>query len=136
MKIKSLKQKKKWQGAKVLLRVDFNVPRVGKRIGEDFRIKAALPTIEFLQKQGARLIIISHWGDPVGVDADLSTRVLARHLQKLLGNKVKFVGATTGKKVEVAVSTMKDGDIIFLENLRFESGEKKMISNLLRHSLL
>ncbi|MDP3837276.1 MAG: phosphoglycerate kinase [bacterium] len=125
MKIKSLKQKKKWQGERVLLRVDFNVPRVGKRISEDFRIKAALPTIEFLQKQGARLIVISHWGDPVNVDPELSTRALARHLQKLLGKPVKFVGATIGKKVEAAVSAMKDGDIIILENLRFESGEKK-----------
>lgn len=125
MKIKSLKQKRKWQGERVLVRVDFNVPRVGNRIGEDFRIKAALPTIEFLQKRGARLIIISHWGDPVSFCPELSTRMLARYLQKLLAKKVKFVGAVTGKKVETAVRAMNNGDIVFLENLRFESGEKK-----------
>jgi len=125
MKIKGLKQKKKWQGERVFLRVDFNVPRIGRRIGEDFRIKAALPTVRFLQEKGARIIIASHWGDPVGEDTELSTRPLATRLQKLLGSPVKFVKASTGPKAEMAVKGMKDGDIIFLENLRFESGEKK-----------
>lgn len=124
MKIKSLKQKKNWRGIKVLLRVDFNVPAVKGKISEDYRITAALPSIKYLQERGARLIIISHWGDPQGEDKEFSTRALARRLQKLAKLPVKFVPALVGSKVSSAVSSLGDGEIIFLENLRFHPGEK------------
>ncbi len=125
MKIRNLKQKRQWRGQRVLLRVDFNVPVINGRIGEDYRIAAALPTIQYLLRQGARLIIISHWGDPQGVVAALSTRVLARRLQKLLKQPVKFIPEAIGPQVDKAVAGLKNGEIIFLENLRFYPGEKK-----------
>ncbi|MDD3285025.1 MAG: phosphoglycerate kinase [Patescibacteria group bacterium] len=125
MKIKSLKQKKKWQGQTVLLRVDFNVPVVNGRIGEDYRIAAALPTIKYLRERGARLLLISHWGDPKTVDQYLSTKPLARRLQKLLATPVKFIPDLTGPKAKKAAVSLQDGEIIFLENLRSHLGEKK-----------
>ena len=125
MKIKSLKQKKNWRGLKVLLRVDFNVPAVKGKISEDYRIAAALPTIKYLQERGARLIIVSHWGDPQGEDKEFSTRALARRLQKLAKLPVKFVPTLVGAKVDSAISSLANGEIIFLENLRFHPGEKE-----------
>ncbi|MDD2681006.1 MAG: phosphoglycerate kinase [Patescibacteria group bacterium] len=125
MKIKSLQQKKDWQGQKVLLRVDFNVPQKKGKISEDYRLLAALPTIKFLVDKKARLIIISHWGDPKGVDTSLSTRTLAHRLQKLLKQKIKFVPDTIGDKAKKAAKALQDGEIIFLENLRFDTAEKK-----------
>lgn len=124
MKIKSLKQKRNWRGQKVLLRVDFNVPAAAGKISEDYRIAAALPTIKYLRERGARLIIISHWGDKSLPDPDFSTRALAKRLQKLSKTAVKFVPDLIGDKAHRAVAAMKDGDLVFLENLRFNAGEK------------
>lgn len=125
MTIKSLKQQRVWRGRKVLLRVDFNVPTVKGRISEDYRIVSALPSIQYLLAKGARLIIISHWGDPAGVDAQLSTRALARRLQKLLKQPVKFLPVTVGPRAIKAAEQLDNGEILFLENLRFNPGEKK-----------
>ncbi len=124
MKINSLKQKRQWRGQTVLLRVDFNVPTANGKISEDYRIVSALPTIQYLLAKGARLIIISHWGDPKGVDAALSVKPLARHLQKLLKQPVKFVPEIVGLKARAAANALKNGELIFLENLRFHEGEK------------
>jgi phosphoglycerate kinase len=125
MKIKSIDQKKDWRGKRVLLRVDFNLPVKNGKLGEDFRILSALPTINFLVKKGASLIIISHWGDPKKDDQSLSTKKLANHLRKLSNLKLKFIPDIVGDKTIKAVSTLKPGEIIFLENLRFHPGEKK-----------
>jgi len=122
MKIRSLKKKKKWQGQTVLLRVDFNVPVSNGRIGEDYRITAALPTIKYLREHGARLLIISHWGDPKTSDQALSTKPLARRLQKLLAAPVKFVPDLLGPKAQKAVANLQEGEIVFLENLRSQPG--------------
>lgn len=125
MKIKSLEQKKDWQGKKVLLRVDFNLPIKNGKLGEDFRILSALPTIKFLVKKGASLIIITHWGDPKAGDRSLSTKKLANHLRKLAKLKVRFIPDLVGEKAIRAAINLKSGEIIFLENLRFHAGEKK-----------
>lgn len=125
MKIKSLRQKRNWQGQKVLLRLDLNVPQVKGKIFDDFRLQAALPTINFLLAEKARLIIVSHWGDPKAQEANLSTRLLAKRLQMLLQHKVKFIPDIVGNKALSAASSLKNGEIIFLENLRFDAGEKK-----------
>lgn len=125
MKIKSLKQKKKWQGQRVLLRVDFNVPSTKGRIDEDYRIEAALPTIKYLQAKGAKLIIITHWGRPEKATPMWSVRILAKRLHKLLKKPVKFIPEIAGQKVTKAIEALKDGEIIFLENLRFYPDEKK-----------
>ena len=109
---------------KVLLRVDFNVVLVKKggttRIADDFRIRAALPTIKHLLKNKAKIIIASHLGD-----GKESLRPVSRRLEKLLKKKVRFVGECVGKKVENKAEKMKNGQILFLENLRRHPEEKK-----------
>jgi len=125
MKIKNLKQKRNWEGQKVLLRLDLNVPQVKGRIADDYRLQAALPTINFLLAKSARLIIVSHWGSPKGQESSLSTRLLAKRLQKILQQKVKYIPDIVGNKALAAATSLKDGQIIFLENLRFDAGEKK-----------
>lgn len=125
MKLKRLKTKKKWQGLKVILRVDFNIPKIGKKLGEDYRLSASLPTIQYLLNQGAALIIISHWGDPEGEDMNFSNRLLAKCLAKLSGHEVEFVADLIGLTAQKKAAALMPGDIIFLENLRFNPGEKK-----------
>ncbi|MBN2884539.1 phosphoglycerate kinase [Patescibacteria group bacterium] len=125
MKIKSLRQKRNWQGQKALLRLDLNVPQVKGKISDDYRLQAALPTINFLLNRKASVIIISHWGDPKGQEVYLSTRLLAKRLQKILQHKVKYVSDIVGDKAISSAKSLKEGEIIFLENLRFNAGEKK-----------
>jgi len=125
MKIKTLENKNDWQGKNVLLRVDFNVSQKNGRITDDYRMISAIPTIKFLLEKKARIIIISHWGDPKGLEKNLSTRLLAVRLQKLLRHKVKYIADIVGDKASQSAAMMKDGDIIFLENLRFDAAEKK-----------
>ncbi|NCB20564.1 MAG: phosphoglycerate kinase [Clostridia bacterium] len=129
MKLKRIKNKRKWQGLKVILRVDFNIPRIGKKLGEDYRLLASLPSINYLLDKGASIIIISHWGNPDGTDMNFSTKVLAKRLAKLSGHKIRFVPDLIGPKAKKAASALKPGEIIFLENLRFNHGEKKNDSN-------
>lgn len=109
---------------RVLLRVDFNVALVKKggttRIADDFRIRAALPTIKHLLKNKAKIIIASHLGD-----GKESLRPVSRRLEKLLKRKVQFIGECVGKNVEEKVKEMKSGQILFLENLRRHPEEEK-----------
>ncbi len=125
MKLKKITQKKNLEGLKVLLRVDFNVPLVSKKITEDYRISAAIPSIKYLLNAGASIIIISHWGDPKKRDLNYSTKKLAKRLEKLSGLKVRFVDDIVGDKAVKKAKNLKAKEIIFLENLRFEAGEKK-----------
>lgn len=125
MKVKSIRQEKNWQKKKVLLRVDFNIPQVKGKLGEDYRMKAVLPTISYLLAKGASLIIISHWGDPKKEDKAFSNKKLARHLQKISDLKIKFIDDIVGDKAVKAAHNLQAGEIIFLENLRFHPGEKK-----------
>lgn len=116
----------------VLVRTDYNVP-LGKdddgnvKVMSDFRITAGLPTIKYLLENGAKkIIIISHLGRPKGRDEELSLKVVAERLAKLLpGITVNFVPECRGDEVEQAVEAMPEGSILVLENLRFEPGEKK-----------
>ncbi|MGE5425810.1 MAG: phosphoglycerate kinase [Bacillota bacterium] len=123
-KVKSIRLKRQWKGVRVLLRVDFNVPKDGKNIAEDFRITAALPTLRFLISKGARVIILSHWGDPKGWDKSLSTKPLAARLSRLSKLKIKHVADIAGKKALAAIAKLEDGEVLMLENVRFEAGEK------------
>jgi len=125
MKIKSLSKIKNLKNKKVLLRVDFNIPQTAKRLGDDYRLRAALPTINYLLDRGAAVILISHWGDPVRPEKQLSTQRLAKLLQKISNLKVKFVPDIVGDKTQQAATSLQSGEIIFLENLRFHAGEKK-----------
>lgn len=112
---------------KVLVRVDFNMPLdANGKITDDTRIRAALPTIEYLLKQNCIVILMSHLGKPKGkIDAKYSLQPIAKRLSELLNKDVIFVNDCVGAEVEQVVSKAKSGDIILLENLRFHIEEEK-----------
>lgn len=112
---------------RVLTRVDFNVPMdKGGAIRDDTRIKLCLPTIKYLIDHKARVILCAHLGRPKGkVDETLRMTHIAKRLSELLGKPVKALKECTGPEVEREVSSMKDGDVVMLENLRFYPGEEK-----------
>ncbi|MDD2485655.1 MAG: phosphoglycerate kinase [bacterium] len=114
-------------GKRVLVRVDFNVPLdENRKITDDRRIKAALPTINYLLEKGGRAILVSHLGRPKGQVVDkLRLDPVAERLSELLGRNVLKLDDSIGPDVERAVASMKDGDLILLENIRFYSEEEK-----------
>jgi phosphoglycerate kinase len=118
----------KWQGKKALVRVDFNVPqdKATGAITDDARIRAALPTIQYLLDNGAALILMSHLGRPKdGPDPKYSMKVTADHLATLISAPVKFVGQTTGPEAEAAAAALQPGEVLVLENTRFDKRETK-----------
>ncbi|MDD5639414.1 MAG: phosphoglycerate kinase [Candidatus Pacebacteria bacterium] len=108
---------------KVLVRCDFNVPINDGKIGDFYRINQAIPTIDYLRNQGAKVILISHLGRPKGKDKKCSLKVIADYLDKKMGN-VKFFKDCIGRNVEKRVEKMEDGDVLLLENLRFYKEEE------------
>jgi len=137
-----------FQGKRVLLRTDFNVPLNEKGdILDDFRIKAAMPTIEYLTKNRAKIIIISHLGRPSGrpnpkseirnpkqipkfkiqnsKHKKYSLKPVAKRLEKLLKKKIKFLDDCIGKEVKKEIAKMKVGDVVLLENIRFYKEEEE-----------
>ena len=113
------------RGKRVLVRVDFNVPLSEGTVTDDTRVRAALPTLRYLVDHGARVIVMSHLGRPKGApDPQFSLRPVRRVLQRLLGRNVVFVDDIVGPEAHDAVERMVDGEIIMLENVRFEPGEK------------
>jgi phosphoglycerate kinase len=114
------------QGKRVLVRVDFNVPLEGGIITDDTRIRAALPTIQYLLDGGATLILCSHLGRPKGqVVDDLRMDPVAHRLSELLDRPVSKLDDCIGPEVEAAVQATQPGDVILLENTRFQPGETK-----------
>lgn len=114
------------QGKRVLVRVDFNVPVKEGVVGDDTRIRAALPTLEYLLQNGAALILCSHLGRPKGSpDPQYSLRPVAEYLATLLGKPVAFAEDCIGPNAEDAAKTLKAGDVLLLENTRFHAGETK-----------
>ena len=114
------------QGKRVLCRCDFNVPTKGGVITSDKRIVAALPTIEYLIKHGAKVILCSHMGKPKGeVKPELSLKVVAARLSELLGQPVKMAEDVVGPSAQSLAASLKDGEVMLLENTRFEKGETK-----------
>ncbi|BBB48243.1 phosphoglycerate kinase [Pelolinea submarina] len=114
------------KGKKVLVRVDFNVPIKDGKISDDTRIRAALPTINYLIDQGAALILCSHLGRPKDEpDPAYSMKPVAEYLGELLNKKVAFAEDCIGPKAEAAAAALKPGDVLVLENTRFHKEEKK-----------
>jgi phosphoglycerate kinase len=126
MKLDSIEKIKGLKNKKVLVRVDFNVPMEEGKIKEDYRIKAALPTLNYLLGAGAKVILMAHLGDPgAKVVPELSLKPVARRLSQIIKRPVNFVPETFGYKADEAILKMDSGDIVFLENLRFNEGEAK-----------
>ena len=116
------------KGKRVLMRVDFNVPR-DKETGEitdDTRIRAALPTINYLLDHDAKVILMSHLGRPKGqVDESMRLDKVGVRLGELLGRPVRKLDEAVGPEVEQAVAQMRSGEVVLLENVRFYPGEEK-----------
>ncbi|AQS59148.1 phosphoglycerate kinase [Desulforamulus ferrireducens] len=114
------------KGKRVFVRVDFNVPLDGEVITDDTRIRKALPTIQYLMEQGARVILASHLGRPKGeVVEKYRLTPVARRLSELLGKEVIKVNDSVGEEVKQAIAAMQNGDVLLLENVRFHAEETK-----------
>ncbi|HLF16025.1 MAG TPA: phosphoglycerate kinase [Candidatus Thermoplasmatota archaeon] len=116
-----------FQGRRVLVRVDFNVPLEKGRVADDSRIQASLPTLDLLRRAGARLLLVSHLGRPKGdrPEPEFSLAPVAVHLREELGVPVQFVPATVGPVAQAAAARLRDGEALLLENVRFHKGEEK-----------
>lgn len=114
------------KGKRALVRVDFNVPIKEGKVLDDTRIRAALPTLNYLIEHGASLVLCSHLGRPKGgPDPEFSLKPVAAHLSKLLGKPVAFAEDCIGPVAEKAAQALKPGEVLVLENTRFQPGETK-----------
>lgn len=118
--MKSIKELKSLSGKRVIVRVDFNVPTNGVKVLDDFRIKKAIPTIEYLQKKGARVILISHFGN----DGSKSLLSVSQVVKKYIKNFEFIKTPIFSDETEKRINLLKKGGVLLLENLRTETGEK------------
>ncbi|UOY91054.1 phosphoglycerate kinase [Ectobacillus sp. JY-23] len=114
------------KGKRVFCRVDFNVPMKDGQITDETRIRAALPTIQYLMEKGAKVILASHFGRPKGqVVEEMRLTPVAKRLGELLGKNVAKTDEAYGPEVQAAIAEMNEGDVLVLENVRFYPGEEK-----------
>lgn len=114
-----------FQNKRVIVRCDFNVPIKNGEVSDDFRIKEVILTINHLIENEAKVILISHFGQPKEKDNKYSLKPIGRKLEELLDKNVKFLNDCKGSKIEKEIEKMKAGQIVLLENLRFYPGEKE-----------
>lgn len=113
------------EGKKVLVRVDFNVPlNKNGQIADDTRIRASIPTIDYILQRGGRPILLSHLGRPKGPSAELSLKPAAKRLSELMGRDVELSADCVGADAETKANSLKSGKILLLENLRFHEAEE------------
>jgi phosphoglycerate kinase len=122
------------RGRRVVVRVDYNVPLDDRQeVADDTRIRATLPTLEWLTSRGARVILLSHLGRPKGKRVpEMSLRPAATRLASLVSNKVEFIGESVGEEALQATRALGDGEILVLENTRYHAGEEKNDPDLSR----
>ena len=114
------------KGKRVLMRVDFNVPMQAGKVTDDKRIRASLPTIQYVLDQGASLVLMSHLGRPkAGPDPEFSLKAASEVLASLLGKPVQMAPDCVGPEVEKMAKALKPGEVLMLENTRFHAGEEK-----------
>jgi phosphoglycerate kinase len=116
-----------FDGKRVFVRVDFNVTMANGTIGEDYRIRMSLPTIEYLAKRGAKVVLASHLGRPAGRDYKYSIAPVAKRLTEIIGKAsapIRFAKECVGTEIEGYIRQMNKGDILLLENLRFHKEEE------------
>lgn len=123
--IRSIKRARNIKGKRVLVRIDCNVPLEKKKVLNDSRLHASIPTIEYLLSKEARVILVGHLGRPEGKKkASLSLAPVSARLGKLMGKKIMQLPDVKGKKVEAAIGRMKSGSAVMLENIRFSKHEE------------
>ncbi len=123
---KTVKDLAELSGKKVFVRVDFNIPMENGAITDDKRIKASLPTIQYLIEQGASVILASHLGRPKGKpNPEMSLAPAAKRLGELLGREVKMAPDCVGEATEALAAGLKPGEVLLLENVRFHAEEEK-----------
>jgi phosphoglycerate kinase len=121
------------RGRRALVRVDFNVPLEGGKVADDTRIRAALPTLEYLAERGGRVVVLSHLGRPKGTpELKYSLEPVSRHLATLTPRRVRFVETTDSDEALKATLSLRDGEILMLENTRFLGGEETNDERLAR----
>lgn len=127
MQVKTIRKIKKIRGKKILLRVDFNVPIKNKKVSDDFKIIKTLPTIRFLLRYNCRIILLTHLGDPNPKKKEIKYSVapIAKRLGEILHKQIKLVKNFKNFSGTNVIGKMKEGEIVMLENIRYEKGEKE-----------
>lgn len=135
MKIKSIRDCKNLKGKKVLLRTDFNVPVKNGKILDEYKIMKQLPTIHFLLRNKCKIILATHFGSPVpgSYAKAFSTKVICDELSRILDRKIIFAPKYDYLMIGTLISKMQEGDILMLENVRFEAGEEKNSKIFAKH---